>query len=152
MIFAVDPGSEKSAIVAFNGERVLWARIMPNPALLEMIRKSGEALRGKRLWIELIGHYGKGMPAGRDVFDTCIYIGELKEAAHTQGASTRLVLRATVKTHVCGTPKAKDSNIRQSLIDKYGKPGTKSAPGFFYGFSADMWQAMALADYAYASL
>jgi hypothetical protein len=46
--------------------------------------------------------------------------------------------------------RAKDSNIRQSLVDRfapgernYGK-GTKAKPGFFYGFAADAWQAYAL--------
>ncbi len=53
--------------------------------------------------------------------------------------------------HLCGSPRAKDPNVTQALVDRfargetnYGK-GTKKSPGFFYGFSADMWQAYALA-------
>lgn len=150
MIYAIDPGSAESAMVAFTGKSIAWACIKPNTELLEMIRsqESALALNGQTVHIELIGHYGKGMPAGRDVFDTCIYIGELKEACRAQGAATNLVLRATIKTHICGSPKAKDANVKQALRDKWGDKGTMKNPGFFFGFRDDMWQAFALANYA----
>ena len=52
--------------------------------------------------------------------------------------------------HLCGSAKAKDSNIRQAIIDRYGGDpkrciGTKKAPGPLYGISADQWAALALA-------
>ena len=53
--------------------------------------------------------------------------------------------------YLCGSMGAKDPHIAQALIDRYarGQPnrgkGTKVAPGFFYGFRADMWAAMAVA-------
>jgi hypothetical protein len=56
--------------------------------------------------------------------------------------------------HHCHSAKAKDSNIRQALADRFapGEPnygkGTKANQGWFYGFSADVWQAYALAVYA----
>ena len=48
--------------------------------------------------------------------------------------------------------RAKDSNIRQALIDIYGKPGTKKEPNEFYNDSKvkmakDIWSALAILDY-----
>ena len=53
--------------------------------------------------------------------------------------------RKTVVTTICLNPRAKDSNIRQAMINKYGSPGTKKAPGVLYGVKRDMWQALGLA-------
>ncbi len=36
-------------------------------------------------------------------------------------------------------------NIRQALIDRFGPPGKKKAPGATYGLSGDMWSALAVA-------
>jgi hypothetical protein len=43
------------------------------------------------------------------------------------------------------TPTA--DNVRQALLDKYGAPGTKKAPGLTYGISSHVWAAFALATY-----
>lgn len=148
MCYAIDPGSEQSAIVSFNGKTISFARIMPNAELLAMLRASKAALNGATVAIELIGHYGKGMPAGREVFDTCIFIGEAKEAAVSSGAKVQLVLRKWVTTHLCGSATAKDKNVSQALRDKYGEKGTAKNPGPLFGIKDDLWSALAVADYA----
>jgi len=53
-----------------------------------------------------------------------------------------------VKLHLCGSARAKDTNIRQALIDRYGGSaaiGKKAAPGPLYGVSKDVWSALAVA-------
>src|SRR6476659_5030688 len=53
--------------------------------------------------IELIGHYGTGMPAGQDVFDTCIWTGRFAEIIESKyGIEPALIKRATIKAHLCG--------------------------------------------------
>jgi len=94
----------------------------------------------------MIGHYGSGMPAGKDVFNTCVFIGELKEAC-SQGFKAYLIERRFIKLHLRNSARAKDSNIRQALIDRFGAPGTKKSPGRLYGVKADEWAALALAVY-----
>ena len=96
--------------------------------------------------IEMVASYG--MAVGAEVFDTCVWIGRFHEAIFG-GARPHLPARgqAPPLRHA----KAKDANITQALVDRFapGQPnrgkGTKAAPGFFYGFAADMWQAYALA-------
>lgn len=148
MIYACDPGSFQSAIVAFDGKRIHYAKILPNAKALALFRRSGASLAGARVFIEMIGHYGTGMPAGKDVFETCLMIGRMTEACEINGAKVSLVLRKTVVAALCGTAKASDANVSQALRDKWGEKGTKSAPGFFFGFHKDLWAAMAVADYA----
>lgn len=81
-----------------------------------------------------------GMPVGKEVFDTCVWIGRFIE--NSTGYS--YVYRKDEKMNLCHSMKAKDSNIRQALIDRFGVVGTKKNPGWFYGFKADVWQAYAV--------
>lgn len=94
----------------------------------------------------MIGHYGSGMPAGKEVFNTCVFIGELKEACLPE-FKAYLVERRHIKIHLCNSARAKDSNIRQALIDRFGSPGTKKNPGKLYGIKADEWAALACVVY-----
>ncbi len=50
-----------------------------------------------------------------------------------------------VKIHLCNHPRAKDPNIRQALIDRFGAPGTKKNQGATYGLAGDMWSALGVA-------
>ena len=147
-IIAIDPGSEESAFVLMD-RRTCHAEEfgkVPNEELRDYLRK----IRHKTadMAIEMIASYG--MPVGREVFDTCVWIGRFLEAWESLGGTAALVYRKDEKMQICGSPRANDATIRQALIDRYaynvpnkGK-GTKSDPGWFYGFKADIWQAYAV--------
>lgn len=94
------------------------------------------------LVIEMIASYG--MPVGKEVFDTCVWIGKFEELAFSRQVSTKYIYRKDEKMNLCHSMKAKDSNIRQALIDRFGEVGTKKNPGWFYGFKADVWSAYAV--------
>jgi hypothetical protein len=91
------------------------------------------------------GFQSFGMPVGKEVFDTAYYIGRLLQIAEDLGSKTRMVYRSDVKMHHCHTMMAKDTNIRQALIDRFGEPGTKKNPGVTYGITKDTWSALAIA-------
>ena len=97
--------------------------------------------------IEIIESYG--MAVGRDVFETCEWIGRFTACAC--GIPVKYVYRLEEKITLCNSSKAKDANIRQALIDTYAKfdfkngRGTKATPDTLYGFHADVWSALAVA-------
>ena len=102
------------------------------------------------LAIEMIGHYGAGMPAGKEVFDTCVWIGRFAQAFEehaNDGQTWTTHLRTPIKAHLCGNARAKDGNVAQALRDRFGEKGTKANPGPFYGVKSHIWQAIALAVY-----
>lgn len=148
-ILAIDPGNTKSGyvIVEHDGEeirRVLDAGKIENPDVFGLLC-TNVTPDGADVAIEMIA--GMGMPVGQEVFDTCFWIGRFWEFATTRRHIRNLmkIFRREEKLYLCGCLSAKDKNIRQALIDRYGVVGTKANPGFFYGFAKDMWAAMAVA-------
>lgn len=137
MIFAIDPGSTESGICLYSElTGKFGVNKLPNEEILERLREYKSAM----LAIEMVACYG--MPAGASLFDTCVWIGRFIEA---HGGQHTKIFRKTVVTHICGSSKAKDSNIRKALIDRFGPPGTKKKPGRLYGVKKDMWSALAIA-------
>ena len=81
------------------------------------------------------------MPVGQEVFETCVWIGRFIQASRKE---TQLIYRKDVKLNICNSMKATDASIIKALKDRFGDKGTKANPGWFYGFSKDVWQAYAL--------
>lgn len=100
---------------------------------------------------ERIASYG--MPVGVTTFRTCEWIGRFvqivvhKNAINGTHIPISYIYRKDEKLHICGDSRAKDANIRRSLIDRFatvdmknGK-GSKNRQDFFYGFKSDIWQS-----------
>ncbi|MCR6649745.1 MAG: hypothetical protein NVV70_17000 [Cellulomonas sp.] len=151
-ILAIDPGNRESGWVVLDGatHRPLEFGKTPNTQLLADVH--ARAVRFDVAVVEMVASYG--MAVGAEVFETCVWIGRFVEAIAAQGVVAELVKRQPVKLHHCHSPRANDSNVRQALVDRfaYGErnfgKGTKAAPGWFFGFGADVWQAYALGVYA----
>jgi hypothetical protein len=145
-ILAIDPGDQQSAFVVWDGETIFKKGLLPNHELIDSFLN----LDCDKMAIEMIASYG--MPVGKTVFETCVWIGRFVERfLNTKPTWPPLdnyvtyIYRKDVKMHLCGTTKAKDGNIRQALIDRFGECGTKKNPGKLYGVSKDIWAALALA-------
>lgn len=159
-IIAIDPGNIESgyAVIDLATRRPLEVGKIPNEELLDRLIDlsigPGPDFGGptfSHVAIEMIASYG--MAVGKEVFETCVWIGRFQQLldVYAQDVPCDLVVRKDVKMHHCLTATAKDSNITQALIDRFasGQPnrgkGTKVAPGWFFGFAKDIWQAYALA-------
>lgn len=142
-LVAIDPGCEESAMVCMVDDSIVRRSKADNRGTLELVLEY-RTLGFTFLAIEMIASYG--MPVGAEVFNTCLWIGRFVQA---WGGPFTLVYRREVKMFLCGNNAAKDGNIRQALIDRYGGKvaaiGNKKSPGPLYGISADVWSALAVA-------
>jgi hypothetical protein len=148
MILAIDPGPERSAYVFWDNGTIYesgWESNQNVRARLHFYAKNKN-----RIAIEMIASYG--MAVGASVFNTCVEIGRMVEVAKAHGVDAELIFRKDVKLHVCGSPRAKDANIRQALMDTYGPVGTKKQPGPLYGVKSHVWAALAVAVTAEAAI
>ncbi len=144
-ILAIDPGSERSAWLLLTDGQPEMFRIDDNEMLAAGLRLGEYAGQyPDTVVIEKIESYG--MAVGREVFDTVWWAGRFAEAARP--LEVVQLPRRTVKLAICGDTRAKDSNIRLALIDRFGGPsavGQKAKPGPLYGISKDVWSALAIA-------
>jgi hypothetical protein len=140
-VLAIDPGSSQSAWLRYDGDRPQGFGITANDVLVRALRTGGLP---EVVVIEKVESYG--MAVGAEVFDTVLWAGRFAEAAHR--VPVVLLPRRAVKLALCGDSPAKDANIRQALIDRFGGRaaiGRKAAPGPLYGISRDVWSALAIA-------
>jgi len=151
MIFAVDPGPEQSALVIYepSAARIVEHVTAENPLLLD---RFSHRTRAASDWLVVEQVASFGMAVGADVFETVFWTGRFIQAWAGYHASMpwARVKRHEVKTHLCHSMRAKDANIRQALIDRFGPTkdraiGTKNKPGQLYGISGDQWSALAVA-------
>ncbi len=152
MILAIDPGPTFSAYAILD-ENLYPQEFnkLPNCEILDMIDAvaNNNATYSKGAWhyaIEMIASYG--MSVGKEVFETCVWIGRFTQTAIPLKAE--YVYRKDVKINLCGSMKAKDANIRQALIDRFAQhdfkngKGTKKKPDWFHGFHSDIWSSYAV--------
>lgn len=152
MILAIDPGNQQSAYVLMAEDysiRSCGFTKCANDIALGTVQDMGDIYDDRlTVVIEMVASYG--MAVGAEVFETCVWIGRFAQAALDKGCKVDFVYRMEEKMTLCHSSKARDSNIRQALIDRFAKfdkkngKGTKAHPDTFYGFAKDIWAAYAV--------
>lgn len=153
-IIAIDPGNLKSAFVIWDGEMpiILFGKV-PNAELKDLLIEWHWGPRCLEYEVVIEKIACMGMAVGEDVFETVFWSGRFAETLYYNETPWHRMKRHEVKMHLCGSTRAKDSNIITAIVDrfdperlfgKYGK-GKKDNNGPFFGFSKDVWQAMGLA-------
>jgi hypothetical protein len=138
-VLAIDPGQTQSGWVLLEGREVVQSGVDDNHELLVWVKHGQHA---DMLAIEMIA--SMGMTVGQSVFETVRWIGRFQQAWRYP-ESVRFVKRVEVKHFLCGTHQAKDTNVRQALLDLVGPQGVKAKPGPTYGVKSHAWQALGVA-------
>lgn len=150
MILSIDPGNIESAYTLIDENlKPIEHEKFVNENIRQELRRNIEKYNCKlNIVIEKIASYG--MAVGASVFDTCIWIGRFTEMVEQYNMNTYYIYRKDEKMNLCHSMKAKDTNIRQALIDRFAKfdfkngKGTKKQKDWFYGFKKDEWSAYAV--------
>jgi len=161
-LLAIDPGPLLSEWLIYDTDekRVVAHGHEANLAVLYAIDRYEFA--ADHLAIEMVASYGMGV--GVSTFETVYWIGRFCQAWAMVRPFSRVYRKRSwggdddklydgVAMHLCKNNRAKDSNIRQALIDKFpatggGKCpqiGTKKQPGPLYGISKHAWAALSVA-------
>jgi hypothetical protein len=139
-ILAIDPGNVQSAYCLFSiflKEPIAFGTLS-NEDMIHYLNDDDH-----NLVIEKVACMG--MPVGETTFETVFWSGKFARTAEQQSNKVDRIARETVKLHLCGTKRAKDSNVIQALKDRFGGKGTKKKQGVLYGIKKDEWQALAVA-------
>ncbi len=145
-ILAVDPGNVESgyAVISLPEFSLHEFGKVPNEDLL--MRMPFLCHNVDAVAVEMVACYG--MPVGKDVFDTCVWIGRFCQVIGAEWVN--YIYRKDEKLCLCMDSRAKDSNIRQALINRYARhdfkngKGRKDNPDVFYGVAKDVWSAIAV--------
>ena len=141
-ILAIDVGTEESGycLIDFETYKPLDFGKVNNEDLLNIVKTEDYQV----LVYEEFACYG--MPIGASTITSITWNGRYIQSAldRNQRIVVARVYRKDEKMNLCHSMKAKDSNIRQALIDRFGEVGTKKNKGFFYGFKKDIWSAYAV--------
>lgn len=139
-LLSLDVGTTESAfcIIDIDTYKPLKFGKISNEELLKIVK---EEQYDEMVYEEFQSY---GMPIGQTTITSITWNGRYIQSALDRNKPVFRVYRKDEKINLCGTMKAKDSNIRQALIDRFGEVGVKSHPGFFYGFKKDIWAAFAV--------
>lgn len=147
MLLAIDPGNVETAYCLMDDKyTILDKGKIPNTQMITYIWENARSI--DHIVTEMIASYG--MAVGKDVFETCVMIGMIERTADQGEVAHSRVFRSEEKLCICKNSRAKDSNIRAGLIERFAKhdlkrgTGTKKNPDHFYGVSKDMWAAFAV--------
>ena len=142
-ILAIDPGPTESAYVYLEDGVPSHFAKLANNVLLSSLRLGLANL--SIVVIEKVASYG--MAVGAEVFETVYWSGRFAEAC--RASRVQRITRKEVVTHLCGSAKANDANVRAALIDRFGGQetaiGRKGAYGPLHGMNSDHRAALAVA-------
>jgi len=145
IILGIDPGTNETGWAMYDSEKhtVLDCGIEENDRMEGLLDGGLEAEIHVVEWIESFG-----MPVGKEVFETVYFIGRISMIK-----PLKRITRRQVKLNLCNSSRAKDTNVRAAILDRFepiggGKTpviGTKKQRGPLYGVTSHKVSALAVA-------
>lgn len=144
-VVAIDPGYKQSAVVVYDGQRIISHAIESNDAVRFWLAEAKP--QADVLVLEEMQLFSSNYGVGREIFDSVFWSGRFAEAWFPRRFDR--ILRSKVRGHLQAS-KGGDAAIRASLIDRFGPYkevaiGSKAKPGPLYRVKADEWSALAIA-------
>ena len=153
IILAIDPGPVTSGYVCYvtstnEPHRILdWADEIPNTELAQKIALIPyQGFHADELAIEYIASYG--MLLDDRTLRTQYYVGYFSALfqAYTQGRPVHCFYRKTILTALCGSAKAKSTNLKSAICNLFDEPAPPKRPkGPLKGLTHHAWDALAVA-------
>ena len=146
-VLAIDPGAEQSGFVLYDIEhepRVQFTGVLGNDDILREVITTHDAI------VVIEGMSGYGATLGQSTIDTLVWAGRFWQQAVCSGLPVARISRRDVKLHLCDSARARDADMRDALITRFGPGkekaiGTKANRGPLYGVKSHCWAALALA-------
>lgn len=138
MIYAIDPGNTRSAFVLFDPkkQRIESMGLEDNDSLVRQL-----TMLPKRISVFAIERVASfGFCVGREIFETCEWVGRFWQAVATQNVRIYPVYRKQVVVHHTAKATAGDSLVRAEMISRFGKENLK-------GCKYDIWSALAISSF-----
>lgn len=146
-LLSIDPGPTQSGYVVMRRDMVIAKGVAPNNLMRGLIETNAMSDAVDAMVLEKIA--SMGLSVGQDVFETAVWTGRFMEIWNrVRKEDPMRIKRVEVKLNLCGTARAKDTNVMTALLDRFGgkqkAKGTKAVPGPLYGVSTHMWAALAV--------
>lgn len=153
-LLAIDAGDIKSAYIIYDSEikKVIEKNFLLNNDFINRIERLCFDRKIDEAAIEKL--HSMGMPVGQTTFDTIFMNGRIYELLSRNGIEAKLYPRHDIKMHLCNSTRAKDTNIRMALVNRFGEASTKKNPHDTYNeltdkiyFGSHFWSCLAVAMY-----
>lgn len=161
-VIAVDPGPKHCNYVLLGPRGATFGHGLKVPAreALALFAEVERASAHRPVHLAVEGVQSYAQVAGAPIFDTAKTIGALWgwQMWRARIEFTDDLTRPRVKAALAGRANATDGMVNAALYSLYGDgtvhscKGTKGAPGPCHGFTADVWDALAVGVVALARL
>ncbi len=117
MIIGIDPGNAETAYCEIDNQyRILDVWKAQNEEVAKMLKR--RCTSKHLVAIESIQSYG--MPVGKEIFETCFWIGEYIRICKDMYLEYSLIPRPEYARRICGVGKINDTILRQVLLLRFG--------------------------------